>query len=317
MTTPTSPPIDEPPPSVQRTLADERCTTSPEARPEPHMPRYSRTEALRSRAIARGRPQAAGAARDRRALRTRLAVVCRHLRRRRSTQRDDRLCRPSLTGRVRPAPPDPQPGSAPAAAPAAADRAPPTPSCGARSSRTARDRATSACAAAAGSPGLRASRAASCSDACGVGRAGRARASPAKPGCQRSTIERYGAFGLQLAQHADRAERDPVDQQVGRRQVELAAELVGRAARVGDPGGLLPQPGPGEVEVGSRAAAPASAAGSRARASASTSTSRLDEALGPQPVEHLVGLALRAPAGSAGRWARAARRAAGRPRRSR
>src|SRR5690348_9426246 len=37
-----------------------------------------------------------------------------------------------------------------------------------------------------------------------------------------------GGLSLELAQHADRAQRHPVDQQVGRRQVELAAELVGR-----------------------------------------------------------------------------------------
>src|SRR3954452_21275190 len=67
-----------------------------------------------------------------------------------------------------------------------------------------------------------------------------------KPLLQDGAVRRTG---LELAEDTDRAQRDPVDEQVGRRQVELAAELVRRRARAGQPGRLAADPGPGEPEL--------------------------------------------------------------------
>ena len=81
-----------------------------------------------------------------------------------------------------------------------------------------------------------------------VGRRPRGRAAQltgAKPGSQRSSDRPVRGRRLELAEHPDRAQRHPVDQQVGRRQVELPAQLdagltagrrcapPGRAARPG------------------------------------------------------------------------------------
>src|ERR1700676_3610942 len=54
------------------------------------------------------------------------------------------------------------------------------------------------------------------------------------------------ALALELAQHADAGGRHPVDQHVGRRQVELAADAGG--AQVGDAARLLAHPFPAELE---------------------------------------------------------------------
>ena len=54
---------------------------------------------------------------------------------------------------------------------------------------------------------------------------------------------------VQLAQDADRAEGDAVDQEVRRGQVQLLAQLVRGGARVGDAGRLGADPGAGEREL--------------------------------------------------------------------
>src|SRR5579875_1116388 len=54
--------------------------------------------------------------------------------------------------------------------------------------------------------------------------------------------------GAELAEDADRAERDAVDEHVGRRQVEQPADLRLGAPRVGDPGGLSAHPSAAERE---------------------------------------------------------------------
>src|SRR5262245_56483326 len=54
---------------------------------------------------------------------------------------------------------------------------------------------------------------------------------------------------LELAEHADRAERDPVYEKIRRRQVDLLTQLECGAARVGDAGRLVAKPRPGELEL--------------------------------------------------------------------
>ena len=53
---------------------------------------------------------------------------------------------------------------------------------------------------------------------------------------------------VELAEHADAAEPHPMDQQIGRRQVELTTECRGLRTWVADAGGLLAQPRTREVE---------------------------------------------------------------------
>ena len=87
----------------------------------------------------------------------------------------------------------------------------------------------------------------------------------AKPGCQRSTSPRNGAVAPSWQSTPMAAERDPVDQQVRRRQVELAA----RARRRGSAGrragaASLRSQARVKVKVSSRERRRAAAAGSRA-----------------------------------------------------
>ena len=109
--------------------------------------------------------------------------------------------------------------------------------------------------------------------------------------------------GLELAQHADGAQRHPVDQQVLRRQVELQPGAVRRGARVADPHRLAAQPGPGEAERLGPAGSRIGREVVEQRAGASSSTPGRTKPSLPQPVEQALGLVLRAPAAAAGRSA--------------
>src|SRR5262249_54788754 len=67
-----------------------------------------------------------------------------------------------------------------------------------------------------------------------------------QPALQHAAV---AGLGVELAEDADRAERDAVDHQVRRGQVELLAELVGLAAGVAEAGRLAAQPGAAEAEL--------------------------------------------------------------------